>query len=88
MGVRSIDNIVLDEQVFTPSDSEAVPDSYNMGFRVGSGGDVTFAYDKGGRQVGGEFTRAFNTGDEFFGRILYIKATGTTASGFTVFRLT
>ena len=42
MGVRSIDNIVLDEQSFTPSDTEMVPDSYNMGFRVGTGGDVTF----------------------------------------------
>lgn len=53
---------------------------YSYGFRVGVAGDVHFEYADGH-----EFTRTYNAGDEVFGRISKIHATGTDATSITLF---
>lgn len=81
-------HIVKDEIPVTPSDSVNLTEGYRDGFRVGTGGDVSFTYQAGSaEQEGNTFTRTFNSGDEWFGKIIRINAAGTTATNITAFRL-
>lgn len=74
------------EKSWTPSDTAVIGETsgyqgYNFGFRVNGAGNVKFEY-----MDGNAFTRAYDAGDEVFGRIKLIYSTNTTATGITVFR--
>ena len=82
---RTISPIPYGELEWTPSDTDVIPDtsgfeSFTYGFRVTAAGDVHFEYFNGS-----QYTRTYNAGDEFFGRVRRIFSTGTTATGITLF---
>lgn len=82
----SIDNsYVCDEKsVDLTGGNYEVPLDYSYGFRAGGAGVVNFVYlgDKGDTTR----SRTMTAGQEFFGRIKRIIASGTTATTITVFR--
>ena len=90
MGTYIRNHFITDElDVDVSTEGQELPEDYRYGFRVETGGDVVFVYEKSYKPEGPNTfrTRTLADGEEFFGKVAFIRAAaqGTTATGITAF---